>query len=83
VGRQDRKLQAKTAIYGPLWPVFYPNEKSNLITNYLENLFTLHRECDTDHERQVEARVQALLTTVNENPQLNFDHVTSQKKSNP
>jgi hypothetical protein len=28
--------------------------------------------CDTDHERRVEARVQALLTTVDENPPVKF-----------
>jgi hypothetical protein len=38
--------------------------------------------CDTDHERQIEAWVQALLTTVDEIPPV-FDHVTPQKKSDP
>jgi hypothetical protein len=53
-----------TAIHGPLGPVFYPNEKANVIANYLQNLFTPHKVCDTDHDRRVEARFQALLTTV-------------------
>jgi hypothetical protein len=64
--------KAPTAIHGPLGPVFYPNEKANVIANYLENLFTPHKVCDTDHERRVEARVQALLTTVDENPPVKF-----------
>jgi hypothetical protein len=53
---------------GPLGPIHYPNEKANAIANKLENLFTPHKMCDTDHERRVEARVQALLTTVGETP---------------
>jgi hypothetical protein len=65
---------APAAIHGSLGPVFYPNEKANVntSTNYLENLFTPHKVCDTDHERRVEARVQALLTAVDENPPANF-----------
>jgi hypothetical protein len=35
--------KATTAIHGPLGPVFYPNEKTNVIANYLENLFMLHK----------------------------------------
>jgi hypothetical protein len=34
----------------------------------LENQFTRHDLCDDNHERQVEARVQALLETVDNNP---------------
>jgi hypothetical protein len=65
-------------------PVFYSNERAYLIENCLENLFSSHKVCDTDHERRVEARVQALLNTVDELPtQLNFDHMMSQKKSDP
>jgi hypothetical protein len=41
--------KAATAIHGPLGPVFYRNEKANVIANYLENLFTPHKVCDTDH----------------------------------
>jgi hypothetical protein len=76
--------KAPTAIHGPLGPAFYPNEKANVTANCLENLFTPHKLCDTDHERRVEAQVQALLTTVKKKtPQLNFDHMTSQKKCDP
>jgi hypothetical protein len=39
--------RAPTAIHGPLGPVFYPNEKANLIANCLENLFTPFKVCDT------------------------------------
>jgi hypothetical protein len=44
-----------TAIHGPLGPVFHPNEKANVIANYLENLITRHKVCDTNHESWVEA----------------------------
>jgi hypothetical protein len=65
------EAKATTAIHGPLGPVFRPNEKANVIANYLENLFTPHRVCDTDHERRVEARDQAL-TTVDETTPVKF-----------
>jgi hypothetical protein len=64
--------KATTTIHGHLGPVFYPNEKANVIANYLENLFTPHKVCDTDHERRVEARIEALLSTVDENPPVKF-----------
>jgi hypothetical protein len=66
------KRKATTAIHGPLGPVFHPNEKANVNANYLENLFTPHKVCDTDHERWVKAPVQALLTTTDENPPVKF-----------
>jgi hypothetical protein len=62
-----------TAIHGPpLGLVFYPNEKAHVIANYLETLFTPHKVCDTDHEQRLEARVQYLLNTVDENPPVKF-----------
>jgi hypothetical protein len=64
--------KAPTAIHDHLGPVFYPNEKVNVIANYLEILFTPHKVCDTDHKRWVEARVQALLTIVDETPPVKF-----------
>jgi hypothetical protein len=64
--------KATTAIHGPLGTVFFPNEKANVIANYLENLFTPHSVFDTDQKRRVEARVQTLLTTVDENPPVKF-----------
>jgi hypothetical protein len=66
------RTKATTAIHGPLGPVLYPNERANVIENYLENLFTPHKMCDTDHERREEARVHALLTTVDENPPVKY-----------
>jgi hypothetical protein len=66
--------KAPTPIHGPLGPSFYPLENANVTANCLENLFTPHELCDTDHEQWVEARVQALLTIADE---------TSQKKYNP
>jgi hypothetical protein len=64
--------KAPTAIHGPLGPAFHPSEKANVIANCFENLFTPHKLCDADHERRVEARVQALMTTVEENPSVKF-----------
>jgi hypothetical protein len=61
-----------SAIRGPLRPAFYPNENATVIVNCLENLFTSHNVCDTDHERRVEARVQALLTIVDEKHSVKF-----------
>jgi hypothetical protein len=49
------EAKATTAIHGPSGPVFYPNETAKVSANDLENLFTPHKVCDTDHERQVEA----------------------------
>jgi hypothetical protein len=51
--------KAQTAIHCPLGQTLYPNEKATVIANYLENLFTPHKVCDTENERRVEARVQA------------------------
>jgi hypothetical protein len=57
-----------TAIHGPLGLKFHPLEKANAIADCLENHFTPHDLCDENHKRRVEARVQALLETVDNNP---------------
>jgi hypothetical protein len=64
--------EVPTAIHGPLGPAYYPSEKANTIANCLENQFTPHKLCNADHERKVEARVQAMLTTNEENPSVKF-----------
>jgi hypothetical protein len=51
---------------------FIQTKKANVMANYLENLFTQHELCDSDHERRVEARGQALRTAANENPSIKF-----------
>jgi hypothetical protein len=56
-----------TAIHGPLGPKFLPLEKTNEIADCLENQFMPHDLCDKNHERRVEARVQALLEAVDNN----------------
>jgi hypothetical protein len=43
---------------------FHPVDKANAIADCLENQFTPHDLCDENHERQMEARVQALLEAV-------------------
>jgi hypothetical protein len=53
--------RAPTVMYGPLGPKFQPADKANAIADCLEQQFTPHKLCDENHERQVEARVQALL----------------------
>jgi hypothetical protein len=56
------------AIHGSSGLKFHPSEKANAIADYLENLFTPHDLCDETHELRVEARVQALLETVDDSP---------------
>jgi hypothetical protein len=53
--------RAPAAIHGPLGLKYYPADKSNAIADCLENQFTPHDLCGENHERRVEARVQALL----------------------
>jgi hypothetical protein len=60
--------RAPTAIHGSSGIKFHPLEKANAIADCLENLFALHDLCDYNHERRVEARVQALLETVDNSP---------------
>jgi hypothetical protein len=60
--------RAPTAIHGPLDLKFHPLEKANAIADCLENLLTPHDLCDENHERRVEAGVQALLESVDNNP---------------
>jgi hypothetical protein len=61
--------KAPTAIRGHFGLTFHPSEKANTIADCLENQFTSYELCDENHKRGVEARVQALLETVNNNPQ--------------
>jgi hypothetical protein len=60
--------RAPTAIRGPSGLKFHPSEKINVISDHLENRFTHHDLCDKNHEQRVEARVQALLEAVDNNP---------------
>jgi hypothetical protein len=59
---------APTAIHGLLGLKHHPLDKANAIANCLENQFTPHDLCDENHERRVEARVQALLKAADINP---------------
>jgi hypothetical protein len=60
--------RAPTAIHGLLGLKYRLVDKANAIADCLENQFTLHDLCEENHERQVEARVQALLEAVDSNP---------------
>jgi hypothetical protein len=61
--------RAPTVSHGPLGIKYQPEDKANAITDYLENQFTPKNLCDENHERRVEARVQALLETDDSNTQ--------------
>jgi hypothetical protein len=65
--KRDR-TRAPTAIHGASGLKFLPAQKANAIADCLENQFTHHDLCDENHERQWEARVQALLEAVDNNP---------------
>jgi hypothetical protein len=60
--------KAPTTIHGLLGLKYNPLEKANAIADCLENQFTPNDLCDENHERRVEARVQALLESVDNNP---------------
>jgi hypothetical protein len=59
--------KAPTAIHGPSGLKFYPKDKANAIADCLEKQFTQHELCDENHERRVEARIQALHEAIDEN----------------
>jgi hypothetical protein len=57
-----------SAVHGPLGPIFDPIAKANIIADCLENKFRARDlcDCDCDHRRHVEAQVEALWVTVDE-----------------
>jgi hypothetical protein len=59
---------APTAIHGASGLKFQPSEKANATADCLQTQFTPHHLCDENHERRVEARVQAILETVDNPP---------------
>jgi hypothetical protein len=61
--KRDRP-RAPNAIHGASGLKFHPSEKANAIANCLETQFVPHDLCDENHERRVDAKVQALLETV-------------------
>jgi hypothetical protein len=60
--------RAPTAIHVASGLKFLPSEKANAIADCLEIQFTPHNLCDENNEQRVEAKVQALLETVDKNP---------------
>jgi hypothetical protein len=56
-----------TAIHRPLGENYHPVDKANTIADCLENQYKPHNLCKENHERHVEARVQALLEAVDSN----------------
>jgi hypothetical protein len=65
--RRDR-TKAPTAVHGPSGIKFLPLEKVNVIADCLENQFIPHDVYEENHERRVQARVQALSEGVDDNP---------------
>jgi hypothetical protein len=57
-----------TAIHGASGLKFHPSEKANAIVEYLEIQFTPPDLCDENNERRLQARVHALLDTVDDSP---------------
>jgi hypothetical protein len=68
--------RAPTAIHCLLGLKYHPEDKANAIADCLENQFTPLDLCDENHEKRVEARVQALLEAADNNPHKELDHVT-------
>jgi hypothetical protein len=60
--------KTSTSVHGPLGIKYHPTEKANAIADCLEKQFTSHDLRDENHERQVEARVQALLASLSDTP---------------
>jgi hypothetical protein len=55
-----------------LRPIFYPIDKANIIADCLDDQFRAHDLHDCDNRRHVEADVEALLATVDEDTPVNF-----------
>jgi hypothetical protein len=60
--------KSPSAIHGPSGLYFLPVEKTNTIADCLENQFTPCVLCEENHERRVEAQVQALFEAVDNSP---------------
>ena len=59
--------KAPTAIHGFTGLKFYPKDKANAIADCLEKQFTPHELCEVNHEQRVEAKIQALRKSVDDN----------------
>jgi hypothetical protein len=56
--------KAPTADHVPLGTTYHPDEKANVIADYLENQLSLHDLCDENHERHMETTVRVVLASV-------------------
>jgi hypothetical protein len=63
------------AIHGTSGLKFLPSEIANATADCFEIQFTPNELCDENYERQVEAKLQALLETVEKPPLKGLDHV--------
>jgi hypothetical protein len=62
------RTRPPTAIHGLLGLNYHPVDKTNEIADFLENQYAPHKQWEENLERQVEARVQALLEAVDSDP---------------
>jgi hypothetical protein len=67
-GSQGYGVHIQTRLHTGLRIICYPNEKANVIAEYLENQFISHDLYDYSHEQQVETRVIALFASVDDTP---------------
>jgi hypothetical protein len=63
-------------INGPSDIEFHPTGKAKAIADCLGNQFIPHDSREENHEKRMEARLQALLEAVNNSPLRELDHVT-------
>jgi hypothetical protein len=61
-----------STIHSPLGHIFYPFDKASIIADCVENQFRARELCDSDHRRHVQAKVEALLATVDEDTPVKF-----------
>jgi hypothetical protein len=63
--------KAPSEIRFPLGPISYSIDKANINADCLENQLRVHDLCDFDNRRDVGAKVEALLATVDEDTSVN------------
>jgi hypothetical protein len=57
-----------TALHGPIRITYEPNEKTSMTVFCLGNQVACHGLCNKIHDRQMETRLQALITSVDDTP---------------
>jgi hypothetical protein len=75
--------KAPSAIHVGLGPIFYRNDRANIIADCLETWFRAHDLCDYHHRWHLEAQVEVLLATEDEDIPVHFQPYDVSKKHNP